>query len=308
MKENDEIYNSNDFLKIWRDVSLIFSEYANQISQVDDDIIYHYTDTNGLYGITKSKKLWATSASYLNDRSEYKYGISVFIDVIKNIKNVTINKIRDEVLNELNNPEIHKNILCHDVYVCSFSQKHDMLSQWRGYANEGKGFAIGFDKQQLSCALKNYKCIYAPIVYNDIKKNVYNLISGIISHFGCHFKNNINSENKGIICQYLMGIINILAPFIKHPGFSEESEYRIVTFNFDNRLSEYIDVRLVNDTLVPYIPMNFMNSRNPIRKIIIGPCNNNENVRNSLKRLFNENNQYNKDSVKFVNSEIPFLP
>ena len=39
-----------------------------------DELIYHYTDLNGLLGILESKELWATDVRYLNDASEATFG------------------------------------------------------------------------------------------------------------------------------------------------------------------------------------------------------------------------------------------
>lgn len=36
-------------------------------------------------------------------------------------------------------------------YVCCFSEDGDMLSQWRGYANDGHGFSIGFNSELFPC-------------------------------------------------------------------------------------------------------------------------------------------------------------
>ena len=42
-----------------------------------------------------------------------------------------------------------------------FSESEDQLSQWRGYAQNGKGLAIGFDKRILEeLNLINVKALY----------------------------------------------------------------------------------------------------------------------------------------------------
>lgn len=44
------------------------------------------------------------------------------------------------------NSDLHDSIL---TQVACFSERKDCLSQWRGYADDGKGMAIGFDKKLL---------------------------------------------------------------------------------------------------------------------------------------------------------------
>ena len=43
--------------------------------------LYHYTDSNGLLGIMRSRRLWATHSQYLNDASEFLYASSVMKQV-----------------------------------------------------------------------------------------------------------------------------------------------------------------------------------------------------------------------------------
>jgi hypothetical protein len=42
-----------------------------------------------------------------------------------------------------------------NVCVCSFSEKGDLLSQWRGYCPQGVGYSIGFDSAKLNELAKN---------------------------------------------------------------------------------------------------------------------------------------------------------
>jgi hypothetical protein len=39
-----------------------------------------------------------------------------------------------------------------DTFVASLCDDGDNLGQWRGYADQGKGFAIGFDREALACS------------------------------------------------------------------------------------------------------------------------------------------------------------
>ncbi len=53
----------------------------NSVSgEVEDKILYHYTNVKGLMGILDSQCLWATDFRYTNDLSEIRYakGIMMF--------------------------------------------------------------------------------------------------------------------------------------------------------------------------------------------------------------------------------------
>lgn len=48
----------------------------------DNEILYHYTDQNGLCGIIVSKKVWATNIYYLNDSEEFKAAADLAVMLI----------------------------------------------------------------------------------------------------------------------------------------------------------------------------------------------------------------------------------
>jgi DUF2971 family protein len=100
------------------------------MSKQPDDYLYHYTTPEGLMGIVKNQELWATSVFFLNDIAEFKHGIELGRDHLEALFNNT-EKTKDTT-----------------IYVCSFSEEPDDLSQWRAYCPMG-GFAIGFPKERL---------------------------------------------------------------------------------------------------------------------------------------------------------------
>jgi len=119
--------------------------------------LYHYTSDAGLEGIIKSGKLWFTDFFALNDPSELRHGLSIAIDVLKS-------RATDE------RPEIAtfaKMLERFDIdagieaaghfFICCFSGDGDDLGQWRAYADNGQGFALGFDTSSLEDAFTKKK-------------------------------------------------------------------------------------------------------------------------------------------------------
>ena len=41
-------------------------------------ILYHYTTAEGLRGIIEDKAIWASDYRFLNDATEFEYGMSLF--------------------------------------------------------------------------------------------------------------------------------------------------------------------------------------------------------------------------------------
>jgi len=48
------------------------------------DLLYHYTDANGLLGILESKEIFLTQSDYLNDSSELIHGWEITKKIIGN--------------------------------------------------------------------------------------------------------------------------------------------------------------------------------------------------------------------------------
>jgi hypothetical protein len=66
------------------DLHAIASEHpASMDAEPAPNIVYHYTDDAGLRGIIESGTLWYTDVSYLNDPSEFKYGVSIATNVLE---------------------------------------------------------------------------------------------------------------------------------------------------------------------------------------------------------------------------------
>ena len=100
-------------------------------------LIYHYTNINALLSILNGIKvekngtpvltLRATNINYLNDYSEGQLLPRV------------LDKMGISIPEQLG-----------DIYITSFSNSFDSLSMWRGYAKDGEGVALCFDKSLLS--------------------------------------------------------------------------------------------------------------------------------------------------------------
>jgi hypothetical protein len=86
--------------------------------------------------IISKRKLWLSGTNNLNDKTERIHGKN---KVLKALENFDDFEGKSKVI------EIFTRLMGHAQYVCSFSQDGDTLSQWRGYADDGHGFAIGFN-------------------------------------------------------------------------------------------------------------------------------------------------------------------
>src|SRR5215831_7747290 len=114
-------------------------------------IIYHYTNDAGLRGILESGKLWLTDIFNLNDPSELSHGFSHAVSILSNkaADGHLWTKVFAPAFEKLGTQRLQASA---HFFVCSFSSSGDELGQWRAYADNGRGYTLGFDTKALESA------------------------------------------------------------------------------------------------------------------------------------------------------------
>nr|WP_321239384.1 DUF2971 domain-containing protein [uncultured Tolumonas sp.] len=286
-------------------------------------ILYHYTGLDGLIGILTGKSIWASHCEYLNDSSEFIHALNFARGISSNIF------MDDDYLESfgwLLSDAVHK-IDKTNVYVASFSEKADLLSQWRGYCPSGAGVSIGFNKELLDkyCnqhGLRLEKCIYdintQTSMIHELTNNCYmNFPTPIISReefnsFSaeqqCEFEYAERlrvTEGDGkaqaeIALTQLCENLNEAAPLIKHSGFHEESEWRIISTESPHKVS----FRSSKSHLIPYISLSIIQEYpNILECIYVGPNPSSIRCEKSIEQIL-INEGYNQVEIK--QSHIPF--
>lgn len=108
-------------------------------------------------------------------------------------------------------------------YIFCLSKDKDVLSQWRSYANDGKGVAIGFDVDFIE---KHYSLYGTEVIYD--KEKQYDILSQKISDSVLRNLNNAvkdrNSDEIYRKSKILVSHILQDAIMCKNPAFQEEKE------------------------------------------------------------------------------------
>jgi hypothetical protein len=118
--------------------------------------IYHYTNDAGLRGILRSGTLWLTDIFDLNDPSELRHGFKQATRILTERAAVGARETQHFA------KEFERFLLSGGVeaaayfFVCSFSKWGDELGQWRAYADNGRGFSLGFDSKPLESAFTKH--------------------------------------------------------------------------------------------------------------------------------------------------------
>lgn len=209
---------------------------------MNPSVVYHYCSTDTFFKIVEKSQLRMFNIMKSNDSLEVTYCLDEFRKALKIacIKHKTENPENgafreffesldiDSVIDSVNNESLTYYAIC-------FSEDGDLLSQWRGYADDAKGIAIGFNTQMLkkSTDYKNFK--YNPIQY-QISNVKDDLIKYILSKFkSVHCDSVLPSrQDYENALQDITSAMVYNAVFYKSPAFKEEKEWRLVYYPFGN--------------------------------------------------------------------------
>lgn len=256
------------------------------------DTVYHYCSAETFLNIVKYKKLWLSDIEHMNDFKEMRWFLEVYEDLIKNDFNQdSFQRAREEVLINFENTRR---------YMCCLSEDGDILSQWRGYAQNGEGVSIGLNPLKLNVkyneAMKQNAYIKDSFFLNKVeyhsKESVRNIIIDILKsnveverYFSNANRQFGNTENiiQNKVVSFFISILHA-AIHIKSPSFSEEREFRLVynnipkLHNCKDKLNkpfksflESKNYRISNKNLASYY--EFPLPQDCITEIILGPKN-----------------------------------
>jgi hypothetical protein len=197
----------------------------------------------GLLGICSSKPLWATNIHYLNDFLEFSQGLTIADQRIRHFLSrsnpPTAKALLEHCLDRL------RSLIGSPIFVASFSQDGDRLSQWRGYS-EPSGVAIAFDFKEIVEIAGHHGAFIIKCLYKDDEK--VQTIDWIIEQSVRKLDSIPAGQDPIIFCSSAFaGALLTYAPAFKHRAFSEEAEWRLVTrvYPFDSRISSRATARMV---------------------------------------------------------------
>lgn len=272
-------------------------------------ILYHYTNAHGLSGIIESKKIWASSYRYMNDSQEFEYGFELIDEIYPKADTYPLpSNISDQSFAEhLRRKKWDYESDC--LFVASFSEDKNLLSQWRAYAGPHSGYAIGFRKNELETNVANLvECEYNK---ERQKLALKDLIDRELPALRSSFEKSLNEQGKREhpdLTEYFdkvdVTVLKIaqVATSFKHSSFSEEKEWRLV-IGPANITPNQILFRASGTGIIPYIEIEFTDNALPIDCIIVGPGPHQKRNEVSLRQMLSLKGF---DNVDVLISDIPY--
>ena len=281
--------------KIVETFALTIADAARQYTRIPDNssgIFHHYTTHEGLEGILRCGGLRATYRMKMSDTGEFVYAKRIILQALVDIQRCKdfssvakslVKYTRINLKNLLaNSPEYSSS------YCACLTVEPDHSNQWKKYAEGGRGFAIGFDLQELlneqvANVKKGFPFIFcAPVTYDKVRQNnlVWDLMKAGISDMQ-RFSSTISNKATDLtalrdrITKEIVANLLVLINFFKHQNYRSEREIRLMLDSNDGTLlTKDIKYFPCESKSIPHIFLDLRDPSNnllPLKEIKIGP-------------------------------------
>ena len=205
-------------------------------------VLYHYTSAAGLLGILDNGAVWASDTRFMNDSEELRLAIHALARRVRErLRRVTNRTSRIAIEGALSMATQSG----FSAYVASFTERGDLLSQWRAYAPRD-GVSVGFLANALR-AVKGFqlsRCEYIDEMafvarplsprLARVARDVDACVARLARVRGLPGSSRAFEESAGDR-RYrrkleLVHCILHRAIWLKHEGFAEEREWRLVRY------------------------------------------------------------------------------
>jgi len=255
---------------------VVWNEARRQslVDETPPDLIYHYTNVEGFFGIAQSGNMWLSDYSYLNDIRELSHGIDLVVEVATQLLTHESRPLATDLMQHwikaLEAP-------VHRVCVASFSAAGDSLSQWRAYGP----IAIGFKPRDVS--LHAYRGSLGPVEYES--KHQRALVELNLHHMREAYLVDLQEarlERIQDVYHQTDRLIELIT-FFKDPAFASEQEYRLAFVEHPDLMPSLGHkrtakrFRVSRGRIVPYV---LSNESEPVlpsgrklepREVVLGP-------------------------------------
>jgi hypothetical protein len=312
---------------------------SNADSESVPDVLYHYTTATGAIGILEDRELWMTDVRCLNDRSELKYGEKLVQSRIARYLTASHSPLQKMFLERISSAGVASLTVGSHVFVVSFCQDGDLLSQWRAYADRGQGYSLGFDLFHLQWGL-NDRCRLVRLLHDsDQQEQIIERIITVYLEFATHerYVNWKGQASRPVgrpvgeddfcsdVCNSFANVAHPCSLAFKDPSFREEHEWRIVFVNnwHDEIVRRDEDIvyptaikfRANNGRIVPYVSLSFRNIvelsldtrrgwRFPVVEAVIGPTVDATEYIEPLEMLLMSHNRYQCPNIRRSNCPL----
>jgi hypothetical protein len=202
-----------------------------------------------------------------------------------------------------------------------YAREHGLLSQWRGYGGADGGYCIVFDTAAMIPMLrKEYEAHYwtlppklALVHYATRRFSIEDIFKPLLDESGSFLSARLSGADPP---PKAVGFFLWAAPLLKHQGFSEESEARIVVIpgpkrDYDNVVAKHGNLNLPLKKICDrtdahgfrqhVVLFEGLGLKLPIKRVLVGPSRDQDAKIADARSLLGPD-------ISLVRSDTPFLP
>ena len=230
--------------------------------------LYHYAPADAFIGIVETRTLWATDVLHMNDSLELAWGTKL----VKEICNKLIDTLSYATIPQIYEPAPGR------IFAACFTERADSLPQWRGYADDGLGYAVGLILENMPRPPRSV-CRLVKIVYDE--KLQRELVTQAFVQGGAAVKwiddQKFDEEHEldllRLVKVRVSSALSRLVSLFKNPAFEYEQEWRYVVeplFTEDKPAHDGVSFRRSRFGVTPYFKLVF-EPLLPLAEVVLGP-------------------------------------
>ena len=271
-------------------------------------VLYHYCSLSTFKAIMDNRSIWLSDVRRSNDSLELQwimgqcqyYMLNAWVDYARSVqKERGMEIISSEHFEKFE--DLYRLAKSYDAeddtknWVFCLTQKSDDLGQWRGYADDGKGMAIGFNTatlKKINFVGDAIRSTSVDFKFNQVhysKREVKAFFDNVVG-----FSKITIDMNPDDVLQYMkraVGLSYIFAPLYKSDKFKDEKEWRIIYSMYigdlengqlpgiPNEKNDYSDIFTLEkyafsqrgNNLVSHLELGLPQMKQVIHSITIGP-------------------------------------
>jgi hypothetical protein len=275
------------------------------------ELMYRYCGAGAFAQIIRTRMMWHTAFTALNDATERKWGFQQFQNAADELRKVCGADFIDRITEIVRLTQDQSVAM-----ISSYSLNGDLLSQWRAYADDGRGFAIGFSSQELEMPAKPLRVLYERAAQR-------NEVERAIRHG--HEVEKRPSFNYDLNYRRYWFDVGLDLCAYKHPTFAEEKEIRRVHISAlapsENEAQIIplgaidgaglvrsgpvpINYRTRNGAQIAYVSLDITDSgkNSPIKEVVLGPKNQDKEA--DIEKMLTDAGWR---GVKVRRSDVPYV-
>jgi hypothetical protein len=312
----DELENL--LIDFWRSSEAILEEFKRPWgSSPAPDIIYHYTNDVGLSGILESGKIWLNDLFQMNDPSELRHGVEHAIELTKAIAQKCGPEMQffADHFNAIRKGGIERSA---HYFIASFSSNGDELGQWRAYADDGHGFALGFDgcsfeqgfaraDDSKTAGIQTFPLFYDNGPLRAVQEKIVALVEPLMLRpSGRGFSEQILREYmRRLTVEFSVAVFHS-AIYFKYHAYKAEDEYRFLSIQRGDRPPVGALSRSRPYGLIRYIEYDWRSVvPGALKHIMIGPAADEDKARTFVNMCLDVFG-YDPQNIVVRKSPIPY--